>query len=120
MKCIVTMKNWTNRIDVRLVINKKEYLKGHQNHVTCHRKWSWYVTLNYIKKLKNPASFGMCILNLSIVLMYNFHYDYIKNNYGAAQDYYLLILIVWFTKLKLKMFMKILLWIKTFLILVII
>ena len=30
-------------------------------------------------KLKKPAYIGMCILELSKVLMYEFHYDYIKN-----------------------------------------
>ena len=29
-------------------------------------------------RLKNPAYSGMCILELSKVLMYEFHYDYIK------------------------------------------
>ena len=33
-------------------------------------------------KLKNLAYFGMCILDLSDVFMYEFHYDYIKNKYG--------------------------------------
>ena len=36
------------------------------------------VTLN----LKNPAHFGMCILDFSKVLMCKFHYNYIKNKYG--------------------------------------
>ena len=33
-------------------------------------------------KLNKLADIGMCILELSKVLMYEFHYDYIKNKYG--------------------------------------
>ena len=32
-------------------------------------------------KLNKPAYIGMCILELSKVLMYEFHYDYIRNKY---------------------------------------
>ena len=32
--------------------------------------------------LNKPAYIGMCILELSKVLMYEFHYDYIKSKYG--------------------------------------
>ena len=32
--------------------------------------------------LNKPTYIGMCILELSKVLMYEFHYDYIKNKYG--------------------------------------
>ena len=32
-------------------------------------------------KLNKPAYIGICILELSKVLMYEFHYDYIKNKY---------------------------------------
>ena len=32
-------------------------------------------------KLNKPAYIGMCVLELSKVLMYEFHYDYIKNKH---------------------------------------
>ena len=32
--------------------------------------------------LNKPAYIGICILKLSKVLMYQFHYDYNKNEYG--------------------------------------
>ena len=32
--------------------------------------------------LNKPAYIGVCILELSKVLMYEFHYDYAKNKYG--------------------------------------
>ena len=39
------------------------------------------VTLNISK----PAFVRMCILDLSKVLMYEFHYDYIKNKYNKLR-----------------------------------
>ena len=33
--------------------------------------------------LNKPAYIGMCILELSEVLVYKFHYDYIKNKCGT-------------------------------------
>ena len=35
-----------------------------------------------ILTLSKPAYNGMCILELSKVLIYEFHYDYIKSEYG--------------------------------------
>ena len=32
-------------------------------------------------KLNKPSYIGICILELSKVLVYEFHYDYIKNKY---------------------------------------
>ena len=40
--------------------------------------------------LNQPAYVGICILDLSKVLMYEFYYDYIKNRYGIKQGYYMI------------------------------
>ena len=41
------------------------------------RKYNTTLTPN------TPAYIGMCTLELSKVLMYEYHYDYIKNKYGS-------------------------------------
>ena len=48
-----------------------------ENDLVAIRKNKVTLTLN------KPAYNGMCILELSKVLMYEFHYDYIKNKYGT-------------------------------------
>ena len=76
-----------NRIDVNFVSNEKDYLKwtskpGYMsqkifdNDLVAIRKSNVTLTLN------KPAYVSMCILDLIKVLMYKFHYDYIKNKYG--------------------------------------
>ena len=80
------MKNFRNRIDLRLANNKKYYLKwtskliymSHKilnNNLVSIRKSKVTVMLN------KPVYVGMCILKLSKVLMHQFCYDYIKNKY---------------------------------------
>ena len=80
------MENLKNRINVKLVNNEKEYLtctskpsyishKIFDNNLVATRKSKLALKLN------KPAYIGMCILELSKVLMYEFHYDYIKNKY---------------------------------------
>ena len=82
-----TIENLRNRIDVKLVSNKRDYLKWtskprymshktYDNELVVTRKNK--VTLT----LKKPAYIRMCILELSKVLIYEFHYDYIKNKCG--------------------------------------
>ena len=80
------MGNLRNRINVKLVNNEKDYLR-------CTSKPSYMsykifddnlVTIHKTKlalKPNKPTYIGMCILNLSKVLMYEFHYDYIRNKY---------------------------------------
>ena len=81
------MKILRNRIDVKLASNKIDYSKWtskprymspkiFENDLVAMRKNKATLTLN------KPAYTGTCILELSKVLMYEFHYDYIKNKYG--------------------------------------
>ena len=80
------MGNLRYNIDERLVSNKKDYLKWtfkssfmsqkiFDNDLVAIRKNKVTLTLN------KPAYIGMCILELSKVLMYEYHYGYIKNKY---------------------------------------
>ena len=80
------MENLRNRINVKLVNNEKDHSK-------------WTSKLSYMSqkifdnnlfairksevalKLNKPGYIGMCILELSKVLMYEFHYDYTKSKY---------------------------------------
>ena len=81
-----TMENSRNGIDVKPVNNEKDYLKCtskpsyilhkiFDNNLVVIRKTK--VSLNFSK----PAYIGMSILGLTNVLMYEFHYGYIKNKY---------------------------------------
>ena len=81
------MENIENHVDIQLVTSEKEALKlsakvnfdrctiFDENLVAVHMRKT---TLKYDK----PIYLGMSILDLSKTLMYNFHYDYIKNKYG--------------------------------------
>ena len=76
-----------NRINVRLVNNEKRHLKwsskpGYMSHKMFDNNLVAIRKSKVALKLKKPAYSGMCFLELSEVLMYEFHYDYIKNKYG--------------------------------------
>ena len=85
--CCKAMENFGNRIHVGVMSNKKDYLKWISKPSYMSQK-VFYNDLVVIRKskvtltLRRPAYVGMCILDLGKVLMYEFHYDYIKNNYG--------------------------------------
>ena len=82
-----TMENIRNRVDVKIV-NTEEKLRKlvakpnyrgrkifSENLVSVHMKKT-SLTMN------KPVYLGMCILDLSKTIMYDFHYNYIKQKYG--------------------------------------
>ena len=78
------MERLKNRIDVKLVNNKNDYLKctskpSYMSHKIFHNNLVAIRKSKLALKLNKPAYVGMCTLELSKVLMYEFHYDYIKN-----------------------------------------
>ncbi|KAL9971514.1 hypothetical protein ACROYT_G017685 [Oculina patagonica] len=82
-----TMENLRKRVDVRLVTNEKKLLKmtSKPTYVSSKIFNEDLVAVHKIKEtltLNRPAYVGMCILDLSKTLMYDFHYNYIKEKYG--------------------------------------
>ena len=82
-----TMENIRKRVHVRLVTDEKKLLKltSKPTYVSSKIFNENLVAVHKIKEtltLNRPAYVGMCILDLSKTLMYHFHYNYIKRNYG--------------------------------------
>ena len=82
-----TMENLRKRVDVRLVTNKEKLLKlaSKPTYVSSKIFNENLVAVHKIKEtltLNRPAYVGMCILDLSKTLMYDFHHNYIKSKYG--------------------------------------
>ena len=83
-----TMENIRNRVNVKLVnteekfkkLSAKPNYKGRkifsENLISVHMKKT-SLTMN------KPVYLGMCILDLSKTIMYDFHYNYIKPKYGV-------------------------------------
>ena len=82
-----TMENLRKRVDVRLVTDNKKLIKlaSKPTYVSSKIFNENLVAVHKIKEtltLNRPAYVGMCILDLSKTLMYDFHYNYIKKKYG--------------------------------------
>ena len=82
-----TMENIRKRVDVRLVTDEKKLLKysSKPTYVSSKIFNENLVAVHKIKEtltLNRPAYVGMCILDLSKTLMYDFHHNYIKKKYG--------------------------------------
>ena len=81
------MENLRNRINVKLLNNEKCYLKcmskpSYMSHKVFDNNLVAIRKSKLPQKLNKPAYNGMCLLELSKELVYGFHYDYIKNEYG--------------------------------------
>ena len=82
-----TMENIRNRVNIKLVNTGEQFKKlaakpnyesrkiFNENLVSVHMK-------NTSLTMNKPVYLGMCILDLSKTLMYDFHYNYIKTKYG--------------------------------------
>ena len=82
-----TMENIRKRVDVRLVTDEKKLTKlvSKPTYISSKLFNENLVAVHKIKEtltLNRPAYIGMCILDLSKTLMYDFHYNYIKDKYG--------------------------------------
>ena len=82
------MENIRKRVDIELVTNKEkgEKLSAKPNFKHCNI-FCENLIANHMKKTKlkfnKPIYLGMCILDLSKTLMYDFHFNYIKPKYGG-------------------------------------
>ena len=81
------MENLCKRVDVRLVTNEKKLVKltSKPTYVSSKIFNENLMAVHKVKEtltLNRPSYVGMCILDLSKMLMYEFHYNYIKKKYN--------------------------------------
>ena len=82
-----TMEQIRNRVNIKLVNdkNKAERLAAKPNFKHCNI-FSEDLIAVHMKKTSltfdKPVYLGMCILELSKTLMFDFHYNYVKKKYG--------------------------------------
>ena len=84
-----TMKNLQKRISVRLMTTEKEFFLIYTSRLTpiTHKMFNKdFAAVHEIKPvlmLNRPIYVGFTVLELSKWLMYDFHYNFIKNNFDA-------------------------------------
>ena len=83
-----TIENIENRVDIKLVTDKnnarKLAAKPNYDHCTIFDENLVAIHMTKTKIYYNkPVYLGMCILDLSKTLMYDFHYNYMKPKYGS-------------------------------------
>ena len=83
-----TIENLRKRVIVTLINDSKKLLKhaSKSTFISCKIFNENLVAIYKIKEsltLNRPAYVEMCILDISKTLMYDFHYNYIKEKYGS-------------------------------------
>ena len=79
------IENLRKRVDIKLVTDEKKLdkLSLKPTYVSSKIFNENLIAVHKVKEtltLSNPAYVGMCILDLSKMLMYDFHYNYIKKS----------------------------------------
>ena len=82
-----TMENLRNRCSIKLVTTREQFLKWaakptFQRSVIFNENLTAIHKIKESLKLNKPSYVGMCILDLSKTLMYDFHYNYILKKYN--------------------------------------
>ena len=83
-----SIENIRKRINVKLINDSKEYLKcvSKPNFISQKVFDKTFIAVHQIKSmltLNKPINVGFCILELSKLLMYKFHYDYVLKRFNA-------------------------------------
>ena len=83
-----SMEDIRKRINVKLINDSKEYLKcvSRPNFISQKIFDQHFIAVHQIKTvltLNKPIYVGFCILELSKLLMYQFHYDYVLRTFNA-------------------------------------
>ena len=88
-----TMENLCKRVDVRLVTDEKKLdkLTSKPTFISSKIFNENLMAVHKVKEtltLNRPAYVGMCILDLSKMLMYDFHYNYIKKKHNNRARFF--------------------------------
>ena len=83
-----SLENIRKRISVKLINNSKDYLRcvSKPNFISQNIFDKNFIAVHQTKSvltLNKPIHVGFSILELSKLLMYKFHYDYVRNKYDA-------------------------------------
>ena len=79
-----TIENLRKRIYVKLVNNAKDFIKytSRSTYIT-HKGYAAIHEIKPVLVLNKPIYVGFIVLDISKWMMYDFHYNFIKNNFNS-------------------------------------